>query len=123
MRLLLDTHAVVWLAEDDQRLPKHVYSRIRDADEIYVSFASAWEYGLKRKKWPESFKNNFAYLLNGIPAQCLAMEFDVHRFAEELPLIHNDPFDRMLIAHALHHGLTLVTKDRDIHRYPVKTFW
>ncbi len=123
MRLLLDTHTFVWMAQGDQRLPQKLCNTIKMADEIYISFASAWEYGLKRKKLPSSFHNDFAFLLKGFPASCLGMEFEVYHYAERLPLIHSDPFDRMLIAHALHHDLTLVTKDRDIQKYPVKTIW
>ena len=53
----------------------------------------------------------------------LGLDFDMHRHAEELPPIHTDPFDRILIAQALELDLTLITADKIIRRYPVRTFW
>ena len=53
----------------------------------------------------------------------LDFAFDVHKYAQSLPPIHKDPFDRMLIAQAIHHDLEFVASDAAIHRYPVRTFW
>ena len=56
-------------------------------------------------------------------AETVGFDFPLHAYAESLPLIHRDPFDRMLIAQALHHDMTLVTSDETIRRYPVRTLW
>lgn len=55
--------------------------------------------------------------------QRLDLKFGLHRYAEELPAIHHDPFDRMLIAQALDNDLTLVSADKVVRSYPVPTFW
>ena len=123
MKLLLDTHSVIWLALDRSQISQPVFDALADAEQIFVSFASAWEYGIKRRKRPEQLTHPFEALLADIPADRLDMAFDLFRYSESLPPIHHDPFDRMLVAQALHHGLTLVSKDRDVRKYPVPTLW
>lgn len=65
----------------------------------------------------------FPDLLAGLPTSNLGLDYALYRYAESLPPIHNDPFDRMLIAQALDLDLTLVTEDSDIHQYDVRTLW
>lgn len=123
MKLLLDTQVVIWLAKQPATLSAKARTAITEnADELYVSLASAWEYENKRRKYADQLPEPFEILLS--PAhRRLDLGFDLYRYAESLPLIHGDPFDRMLIAQALDLGLTLVTADRVIHRYPVPTLW
>jgi PIN domain nuclease of toxin-antitoxin system len=121
--LLLDTHAIIWLYTDDPQMSSTARDAIRQADAVFVSFASAWEYGIKRLQRPEEFGPSFDEIRGAMPVSGLGIEFDLHAYAESLPPIHRDPFDRMLIAQALHHELTLVTKDSEISRYPVSTLW
>jgi PIN domain nuclease of toxin-antitoxin system len=123
VRLLLDTHVIIWLHSDDPQLGSDARTAIKQADIVFVSFASAWEYGIKRLKRPEEFQPTFNEIRQAMPVAGLGIEFDLHAYAEQLPPIHSDPFDRMLIAQALHHELTLVTKDSEISRYPVSTLW
>lgn len=92
-------------------------------EQAFVSVVSAWEYGQKRRKYPSEFPDPFESVLAGFPHEQLPLAFELHHHAETLPPIHNDPFDRMLIAQALHHDLTLVASDETIRRYPVKSFW
>jgi PIN domain nuclease of toxin-antitoxin system len=122
--LLLDTNVLIWLAHVPKRVPAVVHSELQfGKTDKYVSVVSAWEYGQKRKLKPLELPFSFESLIAHIPAVYLDFEFELYRYAESLPLIHRDPFDRMLIAQALHHDLTLVTSDTDIHKYPVKTLW
>lgn len=125
MKLLLDTHVVIWLALERQRIPAAVVDALASAETILISIASAWEYEIKRKRMQGAgeFDLPFATLIDGIPADPLGLDFNVHPYASALPAIHADPFDRMLIAQALHHDLTLVTCDEAIRRYPVPTLW
>ena len=123
MSLLLDTHVLVWFARDEGRLPARVRRKILEHDgKICVSVVSGWEYGVKRAKFPHVFPEPFEQQL--MPDyRRLGLDFDMHRHADSLPPIHTDPFDRMLIAQALDLDLTLVTADKIIRRYPVRTFW
>lgn len=122
MRLLLDTHVLIWLAEAPQQVPAAVSEAILGSERVYASVASGWEYGIKRRKRPDLLPIPFASLIEGV-AEPLDLAFDCHLQAELLPPLHNDPFDRMLIAQALHHQLTLVTKDRHLRQYAVATLW
>lgn len=123
MRLLLDTHAIIWLAHELHKVPQRVITTLADAEISYASVASAWEYGVKRAKQQTTLAISFVDLLAGADIEPLGLDFACHSYAESLPPIHSDPFDRMLIAQALHHRLTLVTSDRTIQRYPVDTIW
>jgi PIN domain nuclease of toxin-antitoxin system len=124
MRLLLDTHIFLWYISADPRLPGEVRDAIRDpANEVFLSVASVWEAVIKHAlgKLP----------LPAPPAEYLPQQREAHRIAslpvEEaalahlagLPALHRDPFDRILIAQALQHGLTLVSVDDAVRAYPV----
>jgi PIN domain nuclease of toxin-antitoxin system len=124
LALLIDTNVLIWLYEDDQRLSKRAAIRIASGEEpLFVSVVSAWEYGQKRLKWPNVFRQPFDAIIDSLPYESLDLEYAVHEFAETLPQIHRDPFDRMLIAQAIHHDLTLIASDSKIQRYPVRWFW
>lgn len=124
MNLLFDTNTLVWLILGDKRLSGRVTEQLRTAeDTLFVSVVSGWEYGQKRLRRPDEFPFPFEDLVARLPHTRLDLAFDVHRYSESLPLIHRDPFDRMLIAQALHHGFTLIASDKDIARYDVPVFW
>ncbi len=89
---------------------------------VWISVVSGWEYGLKRSRYPHQLPEPFERMLMH-DYQPLDLTFGLHRYAEDLPAIHNDPFDRMLIAQALKNDLTLVTADKIVRSYPVPTFW
>ena len=122
MRLLLDTHVVLWLAGGPDRISERVAASIHDAEQCCVSVASAWEYGAKRAKFPGRLTKSFDELV-GVEMVRLDFPFRLHRFAEGLPPIHHDPFDRMLIAQAIDQELTLVSADAIVRRYTVASLW
>jgi PIN domain nuclease of toxin-antitoxin system len=123
LRLLLDTHVILWGGSAPEKLADHVRAAIVDAEVLFVSVVSAWEYGLKRRKHPERLPYPFSELLGQAPLEPLGLEFACHVYSETLPPLHADPFDRMLIAQALHHKLTLVTGDEQLGRYEVPILW
>lgn len=126
MRLLLDTHAVVWWFAGDERLPVSAREAIYASD-VVVSAASAWEIAAKHRlgKLPDG------ELLALDPMACLAREgFEALAVSVEhgaragrLPGPHRDPFDRMLIAQAQAEGLLVVTGDAVFERYGVGVVW
>jgi PIN domain nuclease of toxin-antitoxin system len=124
MRLLLDTHVFLWYISADPTLPAAYRDAVRDpAHTVYLSVASVWEAVIKHAlgKLP----------LPAPPAEYLPRQRDAHQIStlpvEEgalphlatLPPLHRDPFDRILIAQALQHGLTLLTVDDAVRAYPV----
>lgn len=123
MNLLLDTHTLIWLARNDQRIGTKIKIALSEAEAVWVSVASGWEYGIMRLAKPDDWPDSFEVLVERVPVKRLGLDFELHGYAERLPLIHKDPFDRMLIAQALHHDLVLVTRDTLIKRYAVKTLW
>lgn len=121
MQFLLDTHILLWAAADDPKLTKTARALIEDQQNtLFFSAASIWEVAIKA-----TTKSDFAidptvlrralvdsgYAELGITGQHAAM-------VRNLPSIHNDPFDRILIAQAMVEGIELVTGDRKIAQYP-----
>ena len=124
MRLLLDTNVIIWSARDSGRITDRAQKAIASDDApLCISVMSAWEYGQKRLLKPLELPLSFEHLIEGLPHQKIDFPFECAKFAESLPLIHRDPFDRMLIAQAILLDLTIVTSDTDIHKYPVKILW
>ena len=119
MRLLLDSHVVLWWKEADPRLSAAMVRAIAEAEDVYVSAATAWELGLKislgKLRLPESVEDGIL----GAGFTELPVHFRHTRAAVVLPPHHHDPFDRMLVAQALCEGLTLMTHDDKITQYEV----
>jgi PIN domain nuclease of toxin-antitoxin system len=124
MRILLDTHIFLWFISGDIQLSTDVRDAIREPDnEIYLSAVSVWEvivkYQLGKLPLPEC------------PETYLPKQRDLHQIVSlsldensvvqlaELPPLHRDPFDRMLICQALQNGLTIATVDSAVRAYPV----
>jgi PIN domain nuclease of toxin-antitoxin system len=124
MNVLLDTHAFLWYISNDSRLPRPAYDVIRDkSNEVYLSVVSIWEALVKHQigKLPLPAPADLfiqarqaAHRIAALPLEAAAIS---HLLS--LPLHHRDPFDRMLICQAMHHGLTIVTTDEHFRRYPV----
>lgn len=124
MSFLLDTMTVLWIVTDPDQIPPRTRDILRDTDEtMFVSVLSSWEYRHKRLTKPHTLPRAFDDLIDVLPVALLDFPYAAADHAASLPLIHRDPFDRMLIAQALHHDLTIVTSDETIPRYPVKTLW
>lgn len=120
MRLLLDSHVVVWWALTPGRLRAETRALIASPDtEVWLSAASVWELGLKIARQKLSLGERFEEKLLADGMEELAVTIAHARGAMALPPLHADPFDRMLIAQALAEGLVLVTSDREIARYDV----
>jgi PIN domain nuclease of toxin-antitoxin system len=119
VRLLLDTHVFLWWCADDPQLTERERSAIRSAaNDVFLSAVSVWEMtikqGLGRLEIPEPASAAAARL--GI--QALPVTFEHAEATLELPTLHRDPFDRLLVAQASTEGLTLLTHDPQIRAYP-----
>lgn len=126
MKLLLDTHIFLWYISGDERLPERFQTEIRlQENEVYLSVVSLWEiivkYQLGKLQLPHSpetyipeqrEKHNIAIMI--------LSEKDISELIQ-LPSIHRDPFDRMLICQALSRNLKIVTVDGCIREYSVET--
>lgn len=117
--LLVDTHILLWWLANDARLSQTARFLISDPENIiYISAASIWEAAIKRKLGKLIFEDGllFRALFNG-DWQVLSITIQHALIAANLPSHHHDPFDRMLIAQALHEDLTLITHDKMLRYY------
>ena len=128
MKLLLDTCAFLWIVADAPDLSRHARDIFQAADnEVYLSAASAWEiavkHGLGRLPLPDS-PDRFVREMreaHGIASLPIDEESALH--VSRLPVLHRDPFDRMIVSQAIVHGLTILTPDPLITQYPGRTAW
>lgn len=119
--LLLDTHTFLWW--DEGKLPRAVVRRIQVAGEVYVSAASAWEVSIKASLGRIDAREAVSTAIADYGFVPLPISLEHADAVRELPMLHRDPFDRMLVAQAKLEGLTLVTRDDAIRRYGVSTVW
>ena len=122
MSLLLDTHILLWAAGPEDRLSPETASRLQDPEEHLVfSVASIWEIAIKSSRRRDDFQIDGAELRRVLLAsgyEELPVSGPHALEISNLPQIHGDPFDRILIAQARCEGLTLLTADKRIARYP-----
>ena len=128
MRLLLDTCTFLWLIIDDNSLTSRVKDLFVNPDnEVFFSVVSAWEiavkYAIGRLDLPDEPRLYIPEQREKHGVQSLLLDEASSLQVSSLPKIHNDPFDRMLISQALIHGLTILTPDELIKKYPVRILW
>ena len=128
MKLLLDTCTFLWLLADARELSPRARELVRDpANEVYLSAAAVWEiavkYGLGRLPLPappERFvplqREHHGIAPMGIDEESV---LQVHR----LPMLHRDPFDRVLVCQAIVHGMAILTPDPLVTQYAVRSLW
>ena len=122
MKLLLDTHVLLWAAGQPRRLPAAVRRLLEDArNEPMFSAASLWEVAIKSGLGRDDFQVDARVLRRGLLDNGY-LELPItseHAVAiDSLPPIHKDPFDRLLVAQSMVEGITLLTSDPVVARYP-----
>ncbi len=128
MKLLLDTHAVLWFLEDASQLSDAARLAVENEEnECWVSMASGWEMAIKSQigklRLPLAFEGFFPGALESRGISILPVQAGhLHRY-HTLPLHHRDPFDRLLVAQALTDGFTVVGNDAAFNAYGVTRIW
>jgi len=128
MNLILDTHVFLWWVEGSERLSKTALKIISDTkNTVHISAVVAWEIALKSQlgllvitRSPREYIAEHVVKSGFVP---LAISLSHASRISELPALHKDPFDRLLIAQALHENYTLVSSDEVIKKYKVKIIW
>jgi len=128
MKLLLDTHTVLWWVNEHKKLSLPVKNMLLDdANELYISITSLWEIAIKvsiGKLYDLSGGVSiFMATLKQMPVTVLAVKQSHIEIVETLPFIHRDPFDRLLVAIAKAEDMAIVTIDENIHKYDVRHVW
>ncbi len=126
--LLLDTCTFLWLIWRSKELSQTAIDQVEDPQaNVFLSTVSSWEISLKYDLGKLDLPGDPHAV---IPRSCEALAVDTLPLTQEptlhltkLPQIHSDPFDRMLVAQAIVAGMTLLTPDPDIQKYPVVTLW
>lgn len=120
MRLLLDTHILLWWLADDARMPRSAAVAIANADtEVVISAATAWEIAIKKAAGRLDAPDDLLGALAANEFDTLPITADHALIAGGLPLHHSDPIDPILIAQAGAEALTLVSVDRQFDDYNV----
>ena len=122
MKVLLDTHLLLWAANEPKRIPKAARDLIEETEnDLLFSAASMWEIAIKRSLGRADFQVNprvlwRALLENGYSELAITSEHVIQ--VDQLPPKHKDPFDRVLVGQAMVEGITLVTNDQKLMGYP-----
>lgn len=120
MRLLLDTHALLWALGLPDELQPEARLAIEDIrNDVFVSAASAWEIAIKRALGRLDAPSDLVEAIRAVGFGELPIRVAHALAVERLPPLHRDPFDRMLIAQAVVEGLTIVTRDPHFEPYGV----
>jgi PIN domain nuclease of toxin-antitoxin system len=127
MRVLLDTHALLWWLSRDKRLTQAASDAIANASFAAASAVSAYEIALKARQGkltvPRVLIEDFTATVDARDLTVLAIQGNHAAIAGDFPLAHRDPFDRLLSAQALAEGLTLVSCDRGHEAFRVPVLW
>jgi PIN domain nuclease of toxin-antitoxin system len=122
VKLLLDTHALIWILSDDPELASEAREAITDPDAfVAVSPVSAWEIEIKRALGKLDAPHDLVQQVADARFVPLAITLEHAVIAGALPPHHHDPFDRMLIAQAQLEGLTIVSREPGFEPYAVAT--
>ena len=128
MKLLLDTCAFIWLTQEPARISDPAVAALDDhANELLLSHASIWEIHLKcaagKLKLPSAPREWISEQLAARGVRDWPIDLESLHWTSELPPVHKDPFDRLLVAQASWHRLTIVTPDPLIKKYSIETIW
>lgn len=123
MNYLIDTHILIWHAENDPKLATRFAEILNDsANNIVVSYASLWEIAIKQSLGKLSVSMSLSELENYLQSNLFTLlntSVEQLERLQKLPFYHNDPFDRLLIAQAQEEELTIITEDGNFKHYQV----
>ncbi|MBN1847842.1 MAG: type II toxin-antitoxin system VapC family toxin [Deltaproteobacteria bacterium] len=125
---LLDTHTFLWMVADPDALSPGVSKIVSErSNTLFLSAASGWEIALLRQlnrlELPDDPRRFIPEAMQNFSVQPLSIGFQTGISSASLPLIHRDPFDRIIIAEAIKEKLIVLTKDRVFREYGVRTMW
>jgi len=128
LKLLLETCTFLWIISGARDLPPRVAALFREPEnEVFLSAASAWEmatkYGMGRLPLPEPPARFVPTQRDAHGVMPLPIDEESALHVARLPVLHRDPFDRMLVSQAIVHGLAILTPDPLIAQYPARTIW
>lgn len=127
MAYLIDTQTLLWHFNGDKQMSNSAMEILKDNKlEKYISIASVWEIAIKNsigKLLLEFSFNEIEVKLAGSNISLLNISVEHTQKIISLPLLHRDPFDRMIIAQSITENLTIISKDKNFSLYPIKLLW
>jgi PIN domain nuclease of toxin-antitoxin system len=128
MKYLVDTCTLLWYFQASEKLPENITKIFFDEpnENLYVSIISIYEVAIKYSIGKLDFSGGVKELIRKIQdvgLSIIEIKKEYAEILENLPFIHKEPFDRMIIATAKYENMTILTADTKIHQYDVKTLW
>ena len=127
IKYLLDTHVILWILDGKEKFSDKTFRILTDSGNVkYVSIASAWEVAIKIGKGHLQLDGGVSEFLRTADrhgVKLLPIKRKHIKTLETLPLLHRDPFDRILVASAMAEGMSLITADENVPRYDVASLW
>jgi len=127
MNYLLDTHAIIWLVKDSDKMPQKLKEIVKDPrNNIAICTISFWEIAIKMSigKMEKNIDlNNVISELRKNGFDFFQIEYEYLKGLSKLPFIHKDPFDRLIIATAIAENMTIISVDENIQKYDVSWIW
>ena len=127
MKYLLDTHTVLWFFDEVEKLPEKTLETVMDLEnQKFVSIVTAWELAIKISLGKLDFDGGVENFFNKIDEngfELLQLKKEHLRLVEVLPLLHRDPFDRLLIASVISEEMIFITADVNIQKYEISWIW
>ncbi|MEQ9405895.1 MAG: type II toxin-antitoxin system VapC family toxin [Cyclobacteriaceae bacterium] len=116
--VLLDTQVFIWSQFDEKKLSEKTIELLLSSSTIkFLSTASVWEIAIKQSLGKLSFDFEWEYVIKNLSLEIINITIPQIERSRDLPFIHSDPFDRLLIAQSMIEGIPLVTSDHHIHQY------
>ena len=128
MKVLLDTHIVLWMVNEHEKLSLSAKTLLlNDEHTLFISIVSLWEMAIKVSLGKLSELDGgvgvFLSKMETLPIEVLPIITDYIKIIESLPFVHRDPFDRMLVATAIVNDMTILTADSNIPKYSAPCVW
>jgi len=128
MKYLLDTHAFIWIVEDDQNLSDKVKKIfLNSSNDIYLSAASLWEIAIKISLKKLKLENSLSAFIDKHAVENNILILDVQSNhvmpLERLPFHHKDPFDRLLVSQCIQEKMNILSRDKIFDKYGIKRIW
>ena len=124
---LLDTHVLLWMAQEPDRLPASANAKINSNEPLFLSYASVWEIAIKSGinkidlKWSIREFVEMAITKHSLQTLSISLRHIYH--TQQLPLHHRDPFDRLLIAQSIVEDIRIISSDVVFDAYGIKRIW
>jgi PIN domain nuclease of toxin-antitoxin system len=124
---LLDTNALIWTLSDPEKLSNPAKDVITNSEnKLFISIASLWEITIKQSIGKLDLEGDVLDIVEECEREginILSIQPQHLKKLEQLPLIHRDPFDRLIISQAIYEGLTIITRDSMIPKYDIGVLW